>query len=562
MGAGAGIFASCLFGGLSCILLMGLMRKQHSRGFFILGLMALSAVGLAGCRGADRTAWAAEARAIASWSWKGFNTPPSVELLQRQKSLSEYISGVLAETQGELAEAKGRYARAYQYDPDSVQVLLRLGTAQLQLNELEEAGRSLEKAILVDSADSRPKFLLGVLYTHQQRFEEASHQYAEVLSLDPRNLGALSQLADLYMLQDKVQDGLKVYERLLQERPDSPVAHFNAGVLCLKAQQWEQAVKHMAEAAKLDPSYLEARMGWGVTLELTGKLHEAKEQFLKALELQPMNTQLIHYMARVCIQLGELEEGAQWLVQYLSFYPRDWRVYVELGYLRMDQGRWEESVKVFESAFDRFRKDIPPVAQDTSVEDENAPAMLWTALGLAYESGRQFPQAEQAYREAVAVAATDPKPYLYLGALYHRLEAYEKAEAVFSAGHQLHPDNPDVLNGLGYLYADWGRQLDQAAGLIQRALAQDPKNGSYLDSLGWAYYRMGKLEESRTVLEEAIQQTPDTEIFEHLGQVYFSLGRSKEAEASWKKGLDLGSSRPELIQRLKSNIKRLKRKDR
>ena len=104
--------------------------------------------------------------------------------------------------------------------------------------------------------------------------------------------------------------------------------------------------------------------------------------------------------------------------------------------------------------------------------------------------------------------------------------------------------------------------MEQAEALVQRALAQDPKNGAYLDSLGWVYFRMGRLEESKALLEEAVEQTPEAEIFEHLGQVYLSLGQRKEAEASWRKGLDLGSNRPKLIQRLKSHINELRRKER
>jgi len=98
------------------------------------------------------------------------------------------------------------------------------------------------------------------------------------------------------------------------------------------------------------------------------------------------------------------------------------------------------------------------------------------------------------------------------------------------------PHESSTLNYFGYMLADRGLRLDEAVALIQRALADEPYNGAYLDSLGWAYFKQGKLDAARTTLEKAVARTAhDPTVREHLGEVYYKLGRPSQALAEWTK---------------------------
>ena len=100
------------------------------------------------------------------------------------------------------------------------------------------------------------------------------------------------------------------------------------------------------------------------------------------------------------------------------------------------------------------------------------------------------------------------------------------------------PTNASALNYLGYLLAVRGEQLDEAIQLVQRALKEEPDNGAYLDSLGWAYFRRGNLDEAEKYLVAAVKQMPDnSEIQEHLGDLYARKGRMSEAVAAWTRAL-------------------------
>ena len=161
------------------------------------------------------------------------------------------------------------------------------------------------------------------------------------------------------------------------------------------------------------------------------------------------------------------------------------------------------------------------------------------------------------------MAPTQTKPSSYLGALYHAQGRWAEAEAVYRAVFQVNPDDPEILNGLGFLYADWGVRLEEAATLIERALSQDPENGAYLDSLGWVTFRMNRPQEALRFLTEACRHLPDPEVFGHLGHVYLSVGDRRRAKEAWEKALQLKPKDEQLVRQLELWLKNLKnRKDR
>ncbi|MBI3312422.1 MAG: tetratricopeptide repeat protein [Candidatus Omnitrophica bacterium] len=515
---------------------------RSNRGSFpavlLTGLLLLS-VAAAGCRPAERVAWAADAHGLALLAGPGLAAP--ADAARREKGFALYLSGVLAETSADFKTALEQYRLAHSEDPQSPQILLRQGLVQLQLNDIPAAEIALAEASRLDPADPRPLFVLGVLYAQQERFEEAARQYAQVLAHDPANLGALSQLAELYVLQEKIQEGLSTYERLLKERPDSPVLHFTIGVLYAKAEQWEDAIRSLRRAVELDSGYLEARLALAVSLELGGRVDEARNEFLNALKLEPANTTLIYYLAQISRRLGDLDQTAEWLGRYLSFKPRDPEAHLELALVRIEQGRWQEAVETLRAVLDSRSSGL-------------VTAQFWMVLGMAYESGRQFEAAEEAYGQAARSAPQAVEPLLHLIALLHREGKLEEAQQAGQKALEIEPDHPEVLNSLGFLYADMGIHLEEAVKLIERALSQDPRNAAYLDSLGWAYFKMDRLDEAIPLLEEAVRLDADGEILDHLGQVYWKAGKESEAEAAFKRGLVLETKDQDIIHRLKSHL--------
>ena len=118
------------------------------------------------------------------------------------------------------------------------------------------------------------------------------------------------------------------------------------------------------------------------------------------------------------------------------------------------------------------------------------------------------------------------------------MKNFESAEAEFRKTLKIDPDNAGALNYLGYMLADRGIRLDEAHEMIKRALVLEPQNGAYLDSMGWVYYRQGKLNDAEEALVRALDQmSQDPTVHDHLGDVYLKLGKTKEAIAQWQASL-------------------------
>ncbi|WP_420470778.1 tetratricopeptide repeat protein [Brevundimonas sp. FT23042] len=144
------------------------------------------------------------------------------------------------------------------------------------------------------------------------------------------------------------------------------------------------------------------------------------------------------------------------------------------------------------------------------------------------------------------------------GAALEAMGRIDEAEGELWAALQAYPDNPMLLNHLGYLWVDSGRRVEQGAEMIARAHAADPENGNIQDSLGWAQYRQGQYETAVSTLEDAVAKEPaNAEINDHLGDAYWQVGRRREAEWQWNRVLTLdpdADQRAEIEQKLATGL--------
>jgi tetratricopeptide (TPR) repeat protein len=108
----------------------------------------------------------------------------------------------------------------------------------------------------------------------------------------------------------------------------------------------------------------------------------------------------------------------------------------------------------------------------------------------------------------------------------------------------MNPKNASALNYLGYMLADRNVRLDEASDLVKKALELEPDRGEYLDSLGWVYYRQGKLDQAEGLLQRALQLQADPTVHDHLGDVYLKEGKIREAIAQWQASLRDFQSQP------------------
>ncbi|WP_295812858.1 tetratricopeptide repeat protein, partial [uncultured Nitratireductor sp.] len=184
-------------------------------------------------------------------------------------------------------------------------------------------------------------------------------------------------------------------------------------------------------------------------------------------------------------------------------------------------------------------------------------------LGNVYRADDRFADAAEAYGKGIAALAkettADWRIYYFRGVALERAKEWSKAEADFRHALKLNPDQPQVLNYLGYSWVDQGINLDQALEMIEKAVDLRPNDGYIVDSLGWAHYRLGRYQDAVDTLERAIQLRPeDSTINDHLGDAYWQVGRKLEATFQWAHARDLDPDKeqlPVILDKLQHGLK-------
>ena len=182
-----------------------------------------------------------------------------------------------------------------------------------------------------------------------------------------------------------------------------------------------------------------------------------------------------------------------------------------------------------------------------------------TNAAAAYNLAAVYTEQER-YAEALEIldgptlnTARQPWPVRFQrGAVYESMGRNDQAEAELWAALQSEPNDPQILNYLGYMWVDHGTRVDQGAEMIARAVDAEPTSGHYQDSLGWARYRQGRFEEAVPILELAVSLEPaNAEINDHLGDAYWQVGREREARFQWERVLALspGDARQAEVER-------------
>ena len=205
---------------------------------------------------------------------------------------------------------------------------------------------------------------------------------------------------------------------------------------------------------------------------------------------------------------------------------------------------------------DRDDEAIGMLRQMAAERAERSDAL--TRLGDIFRNRKRFPESVEAYDAAIArIGSIEPRHWRLLfsrGISLERSKNWPRAEKDLMAALELSPDEPYLLNYLGYSWVDQGIKLKDARRMIERAVELEPQSGAIVDSLGWALYRIGDYEAAVEQLERAVELEPlDPTVNDHLGDAYWRVGRRNEALFQWRRALDLDPE-PERVSAIEHKI--------
>ena len=509
-----------------------------------------------------------------------------------------YLAARTADVEKDTDSAARFYRAALQADPDNVYLLERALVLSASAGDVTDA-LTYAKGLRDKQPSNNPARL--VMAAEQIRLGKYSDA---VNGLNDASAGVLADLTNALVVawarfgEGEVDQAISGLDNLKGEDWYEPFKLLHSGYISLAAGRTDDALKYLKAARDRDANAVRITEAYARALAIAGRTKEATDILTAFLELYPDNALARSTLADINAGNAHLttvtnpvEGAAEALAGIGAAVGQEGGTEVAFLYLRLalyldpqiagglgalslgnlldanDQN--EAAIKTYEliamdapfHALGQLRAALALDRLDRTADAEAAfkraiagnpdDVQSYISYGNMLRGHERFAEAADLYSQAIeriaAPAAADWSIFYFRGIAYERTKQWPKAEADFRKALELSPDQPLVLNYLGYSWIDMGQNLDEAMGMIKKAVDLRPNDGYIVDSLGWAYYRLGQYDKAVEELERAIGLRPDDPVInDHLGDAYWKAGRILEAQFQWRHSRDFGAEGPAL----------------
>jgi len=469
----------------------------------------------------------------------------AVELLERSVALdpdnidSYILLGGLYGNLKRYDDAAQQYKRVIDIDPEKIEAYLFLGLIYRENTQYEKAIEILGDLLKRDPGNLMGNYHLARVYVAMNRYDEAETYLQKTLDIKPTFKPALIELGMLYRFQNKDDKAMKVYRDFLQiDTSGGSDVRFELGNILLKLKEYTAAAEEFEKILELDNSLTDVHFSLGLAYFFSGEEYDkAIEEFLTVLESHPDNYRAVFFLAGAYEEKGQYEDA----IQELGSIPERSDIYtaarIRMGFILKKDGYAGEAIEL-------LRKEVEKNGKDPEV---------YRFLAALYEEEDMIDDAEDILEKALILFPDDVDLRYRLGVLYGKENKHQESIREMEAVLKLDPNNVNALNFIGYSYAERGIKLDEAEKLVKKALLLKPGSAYIIDSLGWVYFRQGRLELAIELLEKAFDLLPDEQIIPiHLGDAYKENGQMKKALEIYKRALECDPDNKTLKEKIRN----------
>ena len=499
-----------------------------------------------------------------------------------------YLAALVAGAERDTTAASTYFQEALRFDPRNAQLIERAFVAALSNGSMPDAFRLAERLLAREPTNSLAQLTLGVKALKNKQYSSARSFFAKSTSTRERDITATLLTAWSYAGAGDGKRALDIIDKLPGDN-FSVFRDYHAGLIADVVNNAPEAAKRMKAAYNAEKTTLRLVDAYGRFMSHHGDQTEAQRAYQAFDDLLPRHPVITAALAdlksgksldplvrnaeggaaEVLYGLGsagsrETDKLPAMIYLRLALYltPGNALAIISLADMYDSQKQHERAIDAYELVADtsplRANADIQTaltleilgrtdaaLKQLTAIVEKHPnDAEALNALGNLQRSRKQYAEAATSYSRLIETIKTPGKgdwPNFYnRGIAYERSKQWPLAEADFKKALELSPDQPLILNYLGYSWIDQGINLDEGFRMLRRAVDQKPDDGYVIDSLGWAFYKLGRYDEAVTELERAIdKKSSDPVINDHLGDAYYRVGRKLEAGFQWNHARDL-----------------------
>jgi tetratricopeptide (TPR) repeat protein len=529
---------------------------------------------------------------------------PTPQELAHVSPAGDYLAARHAGSERDAGAAAAYYAAALRADPRNAELLNRAFVSELADGNVDEAVRLAERVLQVDKNDRIARLVLGVRAIKQKQYQTARQQLAQSVRGPITDLAATLLTAWAYYGSGDSGKAVDGIDKLAGPDWYDIFKELHAGLILDAAGNKKDAGKRFERADKLDPTALrvvEAYGSWASRSLTKEQALQSYDTFERALPHHPLivaatdaikrgdkvpqlvdsaqggAAEVLYGLGASLGRRGGEDIGLVYLQLALYLAPNHPMALLSLADLYESLKKPQLAIKMYErlpansplhrnaliqlavnldilDRTDEAKKHLEKLITD---DPKDLEAIL--ALGNIQRGRKEFVECAKTYGKAIDTLGTPVKTnwviFYFRGICYERAKQWSNAEPDLKKALELFPDQPQVLNYLGYSWVDQGTNLDEGMRMIQRAVEQRPDDGYIVDSLGWAYYRTGKYDDAVKNLERAVELKPeDPTINDHLGDAFWRVGRQLEARFQWAHARDL-KPEPDDLPRIEQKLR-------
>ena len=517
-----------------------------------------------------------------------------------------YLSALIASADRDTLAAEVYYREALRADPRNPDLLERAFAASLSNGDEDSANALAERLLVRDPGNSLGRLSLAVHDIAQGQFAAARAHLAGGDSVRARDVTTALLTAWCYAGQSDLRHALDTLDHI---RDPGVLAFrdYHAGLIANLLGNPAEAQRRLKSAFENDKNSLRFADAYARVLDAQGDVAGATkvyQDFSLIIPHHPLiERSLSDLKANESLQplIHDAREGAAEALYGLgSAGSRQGDELPALVYLRLSlylRPSNDLTAVTLASLFEQLKKGDQVIAAYQSVP-ASSPLKLGADIQIALEldnmgkadeatkrltdivaarphdvealsalaelqrSAKKYTEAAATYDRAIAAVAIPQREnwtlFYFRGICYERSNQWPKAEADFKKALELNPDQPMVLNYLGYSWVDKGLNLEEAFKMLRRAVELQPNDGYIVDSLGWAHYKLGQYQEAAQTLEKAIDLKPaDPVLNDHLGDAYWRTNRPIEAHFQWNHARDMGpdpEDLPGILKKIESGL--------
>ena len=511
---------------------------------------------------------------------------------RKVRALLDYVEALDLQENGESEKALEAFERVLNIDPGEIDLATRVAFLLTQEGDYPRAIDILKDAVKAEPKESGPYLQLAYIYAKYLKKIEPAIRYAEqAVTLAPDEIEGYQRLAEVQLADHNRKGALQTLDRAAKVETNAPSFWTQLGKLYLaliaqtdkdpRTEDLEKINAVFRKALALAPGDASVLTSAADYFAASQQMQEAIPLYLRVLELQPNDSNAREKLATGFMLTNQRAKAIAMLQEIIQQHPEKYQSYELLGRVLEEDAKALAEADKPEAAKAEYAKAAANFEQSlliNSAQPDNYVHLAELLLGqlrdndravrLLQEARRHFPDAPQMtyllavalreakhYQEAVATfeealhesesgdqETVNGRFFFEYGAAAERAGLYEKAAGLFKRSIELDPtDSAQAYNYLGFMWADQNVHLDEAEDYIKRALAAEPENGAYLDSLGWLHYRQGKYEQALAELLSAAAalKEDDGTVFEHIGDTYSMLQQTARALEYWEKALVL-----------------------